>query len=308
MSKLNESPDYRRCNPDQVQLGCPKPWRKVLYDSPDGRLGDNYTPHAYFLDAIERNKNLHKYSLEECLLCGCQVALQINFVLLFCVSFLAVETEATTSGVLLTAAAAVCVVSYALLWRVTEAPRLGFRQSLKRVLIFISFGLGLSPLLHRLTETISTDTVYTTSGGMLLVHLVVHDYDSQGGDSALSLNAGLFAAVCLASRLPTAFDGFALLSISVEAFALLPAVRKKLLALSTGANLCLTLLLSLATIVACQVVVTPSAGIGAALAIFTVAILCPLLFLHWQSYKDTIHGPWDEAVPKFKHEDKQHQK
>ena len=60
---------------------------------------------------------------------------------------------------------------------------------------------------------------------MLLVHLVVHDYD-EGRDSALSLNAGLFAAVCLASRLPTAFDGFALLSTSVEAFALLPAVRR----------------------------------------------------------------------------------
>ena len=34
-------------------------WRKVLYDSPDRRLGDNYTPHAYFLDAIElHGKNI----------------------------------------------------------------------------------------------------------------------------------------------------------------------------------------------------------------------------------------------------------
>ena len=59
----------------------------------------------------------------------------------------------------------------------------------------------------RLTETIATDTIYTTSGAMLFLHLVVHNYegdeDGGGGDngiSALSLNAGLFASVCLASR------------------------------------------------------------------------------------------------------------
>ena len=77
MSKLTDSPDYRRTNPEAV-LGCSKPWRKVLYDSPESRLGDNYTPHAYFLDAIERNKNLHKYSLAECLQCGCQASLSLS--------------------------------------------------------------------------------------------------------------------------------------------------------------------------------------------------------------------------------------
>ena len=77
MSKLTDSPDYRRKNPDEV-LGCSKPWRKVLYDSPESRLGDNYTPHAYFLAAIERNKNLHKYSLAECLQCGCQASLSLS--------------------------------------------------------------------------------------------------------------------------------------------------------------------------------------------------------------------------------------
>ena len=63
-----------------------------------------------------------------------------------------------------------------------------------------------------MTETIATDTIYTTSGAMLFLHLVVHNYEGDegegvgsggGGDngiSALSLNAGLFASVCLASR------------------------------------------------------------------------------------------------------------
>jgi len=301
MSKLNDISDYRKPVGSGDALKGVKHWRKVLYDSPDRRLGDNYTPHAYFLDAIERNKNLHKYSLAECLLCSCQVALQINFVLFLYVSYFAMETEMVTSLFLVGSAAAICVASYALLCYTTKAPTpdSGFRQSLKRVLIFVAFGLGLSPLFHRLTETIATDTIYTTSGVMLLVHLVVHDYDSSQM-SALSLNAGLFASVCLASRLPTAFDGFALLSTSVEVFALLPALRKRLLAFSTKANIVVTLVISVVMIWACHGVVTPMTAVGAAIILFTITVLCPALFLHWQTYKDTIHGPWDEAIPKFK--------
>ena len=36
---------------------------------------------------------------------------------------------------------------------------------------------------------------------------------------------------------------------------------------------------------ACNVMVTMSAAIGAAVAIFTIGVLCPLLFLHWQVSK-----------------------
>lgn len=322
MSRLNDNPDYRQGNAASAGSGddvmvtsgfkssvTAKGWRKVLYDSPDSRLGDNYTPHQYFLDAIERNKNLHKYSLSECLVGSCQVALQIDFVLMFYLSYMAVQSKLVTSGGLLLASGAICVASYAFLWYATKS-RVGFKQNLKRVLIFVSFGLGLSPLLHRLTETIATDTIYTTSGAMLFLHLVVHNYegdeDGGGGDngiSALSLNAGLFASVCLASRLPTAFDGFALLSASVEAFALLPAVRKRLLRLSTSTNLWTTAILSFLIVTACHVVVSPLMAFGAAFAIFTITVLCPMLFLHWQSYKQTLHGPWDEAIPKFQDDD-----
>jgi hypothetical protein len=46
------------------------------------------------------------------------------------------------------------------------------RNDLKHVLIFVSFGLGLAPVLYKLTDTISTDTIYTTTSVMLFVHLV----------------------------------------------------------------------------------------------------------------------------------------
>ena len=54
----------------------PKTWRKVLYDK-DPNLPDNYAPREFFLAAIERNKNLHKYSFSACVKGSCQVALQV---------------------------------------------------------------------------------------------------------------------------------------------------------------------------------------------------------------------------------------
>ena len=96
MSRLNDNPDYRQVNAASAGSGddvmvtsgfkssvTAKGWRKVLYDSPDSRLGDNYTPHQYFLDAIERNKNLHKYSLSECLVGSCQARVETNLLLIY---------------------------------------------------------------------------------------------------------------------------------------------------------------------------------------------------------------------------------
>ena len=79
----------------------------------------------------------------------------------------------------------------------------------------------------QLTDTISTDTIYTMTFLVLLIHLLFHDYGLRSSfvSHPLSLNAGLFAAVCLASRLPTSFDAFVLLSASVQTFVLYPIFR-----------------------------------------------------------------------------------
>jgi len=285
----------------------PLKWRKVLYDS-NSKFADNYTPHAYFLDAIERNKNLHKYSLSECLRGGCQVAIQFNWALLFYLSYFAIQQDQITSFQLLAGAVApLCLAGYAFLYYCTTADDdddglhsgpWPLRSCFKRVLIFVAFGLGLSPLLHRLTDTISTDTIYTTSACMLLVHLAFHDYGLQGGGlNALSLNAGLFAAVCLASRLPGSLDGFVLLSFAVEVFALLPMARMKVR--GTVSSLVSTLVMSGATVTACKCVLSVATAWIAGATVLALTVLCPTLFVHWQTYKDTIHGPWDEAVPKI---------
>ena len=140
-------------------------------------------------------------------------------------------------------------------------PSQSLKSSIKQATIFITFGLALSPVLYKvityqwiifntlmynhlsflfileikthslyflqLTDTISTDTIYTMTFLVLLIHLLFHDYGLRSSfvSHPLSLNAGLFAAVCLASRLPTSFDAFVLLSASVQTFVLYPIFR-----------------------------------------------------------------------------------
>ena len=76
MSKFrNRSPHHLKddSNARKPPLG----WQKVLYDR-DPSVPDNYTPTEFFLAAIERNKNLHKYSFGACVKGSCQVALQVR--------------------------------------------------------------------------------------------------------------------------------------------------------------------------------------------------------------------------------------
>ena len=46
--------------------------------------------------------------------------------------------------------------------------------------------------------------------------------------SAISLNASVFAAVCLASRLSSSLDAFVMVALAVQLFALFPELRNSL--------------------------------------------------------------------------------
>ena len=130
-------------------------------------------------------------------------------------------------------------------------------------------------------------------------HPIIIEFHATGPNAyytnPLSLNAALFAAVCLASRLNSSLDAFALITVSVSAFALFPVFRAKLDgALSVGAAVAF----SAAVIAACAHVSVGFAT-SAVSSLFFVTVASPWLFVRWQRHKDTIHGPWDEAVPKI---------
>jgi len=90
-------------------------------------------------------------------------------------------------------------------------------------------GFAVSPVLKTLTETISTDTIWLMVILMMAMHLVFYDYGVQCAivSTPISLNAGIFGAVCLASRLKTTLQAFTLLIWASDVFVLFTGLRNK---------------------------------------------------------------------------------
>ena len=75
---------------------------------------------------------------------------------------------------------------------------------LKTSLLFTITGYSLSPVLHTLTDSISTDSLHTMAASSFLLHLLTSDYGLPAPVVSwqISINAAVFSSVCLASRLP----------------------------------------------------------------------------------------------------------
>lgn len=277
-------------------------WRRNLYEKTG--LPDNFTPEDCFLAAIQRNKHVGRHSFGRCVANACPVALQTAAVVLFYVSYVSLQRGLTSTDTVLGVAGCAATVGYllSLFGRSVSAGVL--LDDVRHFAVFFSFGFGLAPVLYRLTDTISTDTIHTASFLALFMHLLSHDYTQPASvssslyasDNAFSLNASLFAAVCLASRLGSSYEAFSLLTVSVVAFVLCPLLRMRLCKSGSGLVLPVTLIAA-AAIVGVSAFVSLGLALAVAAVLLSVVVLAPALFVRWQDHKDTINGPWDEAVP-----------
>lgn len=152
------------------------------------------------------------------------------------------------------------------------------------------FGYIFSPLLHTLTDSISTDTIFSTTFIILFFHLLLHDYGIDGFlvSKTISLNCGIFASICLASRLNSPFHAFVLLVISAEVFVLKPLLFEKIWSASMIIPIIGLTIFYLYNISRLLLIVYLS-------ILFFINLICPLIFQRMHKSRFTINGPWDEA-------------
>jgi phosphatidylinositol N-acetylglucosaminyltransferase subunit C len=133
--------------------------------------------------------------------------------------------------------------------------------------------------------------------GMLLANLAVHDYGPKAMvvSQAFSLNAAFAAAVCLASRLSSSLDAFALIIAAVGIFGLWPSMRSVLKEKRPRLFILIAPMLVLLDLMFIAILSVFFAVLFAFLVV-AIGLLCPALLVYLQRYKTTIHGPWDEAV------------
>ncbi|XP_041648230.1 phosphatidylinositol N-acetylglucosaminyltransferase subunit C [Cheilinus undulatus] len=276
--------------------GSAVPWRKVLWERQP--FPDNYVDRR-FLEELRRNEGIRQYRYWAVVKEAGFVGQQLSCVAIFISLWLYMEQGLLPPETLLWSSLLCALIGYGLYQSLTSPLESGCKTrtrlaDLQSAAIFLSFTFGFSPVLKTLTESVSTDTVYAMSAVMLLAHLVSFPYAHPSPPGSLSLNAALFASVCLASRLPGALHTFAMLSCALEVFALWPCLLQRLREKKPAhfTAVCVGVCVGGVGSLGSQ---SPGGAVLLALALGSVTLLCPLLLVRLQRHKDNIQGPWDEA-------------
>lgn len=268
-----------------------KQWKKVLYEKQP--YPDNYTDKKMFLRDLKKNVDFREVTLFEAVFGSIIFLQEFCTVVTFVVTYFALVNQWIQPSLILHWTSFLTIIGFLYYLMVfSENIRVKLGNDLRTVLTFIVFGQLFSPVLHTLTNTISTDTIYTTSFLMMVVHLIFFDYGVTAAivSKSLSFNAAIFASICLASRLQSAYHTFILLTVATEAFVLFPLLRDQI-----NKPVYVTLILFLIDIYFLYFM----SNVGLVLFLITVIFvttICPLLFVRYQKFKDNIYGPWDEAV------------
>lgn len=265
-----------------------QPWKKNLYENKE--YEDNYTDESFLKD-LKKNNNLKNYKLLDCIKGITIVNQEISVVILFLLVFHSLQENTVHPQKLLFNSFVLTTIGY-LIYIILDISKLkNVIEDSKTVLVVLLFGYVFSPLLHTLTDSISTDTIFSTTFIILFFHLLLHDYGIDGFlvSKTISLNCGIFASICLASRLSTPFHAFVLLVISAEVFVLKPLLFEKIwkpIMLIPIVLITIYCLLQTSNLILIIYLVI----------LFFINFVCPLIFQRFHNHKSIIEGPWDEAL------------
>ena len=265
------------------------PWQKNLYENHG--LPDNYTDQS-FLEELRKNVKPNNVTTAQAISLGASVSIQLSIVVLFVIIFIWLNNEWTTPKTIFVSSTFFTILGYFLY--ILNVPNLGEKLSkdLRTALIFFAFGFILSPVLKTLTETVSTDTIYAMTIFMFLLHLVFGKYGSPqiSLSDSLSITSSIFGSLMLASRLATSLHAFALLTVAVQCFVLLPFLLWK-----TKDKIVISITLASTTLYFLSQISLTIFFVFVAATVL-IHFICPLWYIRWQKYKENIYGPWDEAV------------
>lgn len=173
-----------------------------------------------------------------------------------------------------------------------------FVRSIQSLFIF---GICLrisAPILQTLTLTFSEDTIYALGFILSSIHLVFFDYSLDGSNArgTISLNAAIFTAILLSSRLTEIDMVVAFMLLAVNFFSHFPETSKKIRQHSKIFHMLLTFLLwGTASYLIYYLDKTLFAVFEGMITFLW--LVCPVWLCHMSTHsKKSLHGPWDEAT------------
>ena len=182
---------------------------------------------------------------------------------------------------------------------VTLQPSLS--ESLRGVFLFGVCLRVAVPVVQTLTSSFSGNTIHALAIALSTIHLVfydysfVHDGDVEQFTGTVSLNASMFTAVILASRLDDVETVFSFMLLAVICFSFYPIVARLIYQRSLALHLAVTILQCILAGSLLFYLDFTLFAIFSSLVMF-VWVVCPLFFKHMQqSYKKSFKGykDWD---------------
>ncbi|ETP43370.1 hypothetical protein, variant [Phytophthora nicotianae P10297] len=245
---------------------------------------------------MRTNANVQEHDYGGMVRSAAAITQQICAVLIFFSVFEFVRQDAVSAVLLGGIDVFLAVVGFAVLRIYLNLPLL---DTLSSCLLFCATLSLLSPVLRTLTKSYADDTIWALVTFLGLLHLITHDYNYVNSgigrfSGTISLNAAIFTAVLLGSRLQSNEHVFAFVLLAIEIFAMFPIFQREVKRHSER----LHLITAVALFALSSTLTWQLSGLLSVLAgafVLFLAFVCPLWFMHVQESKNEILGPWDIA-------------
>jgi len=268
-----------------------KKWHKNLYENHD--YDDNYTDKTFLKD-LKTNKNIKNINFVVATKYATRLNQQISIVIIFLIIFYKMYMNVLCPKIILINSSWIVIIGY-MVYRKRNYNLNIIIDDIKTVLSVLIFGYLFSPILHTLTNSISTDKIFSTTFFIMFLHIIFYDYGISSFivSKTISLNLAIFGTICLASRLSSSFHAFVLLVVSSEIFVLSPILlNEKYILFSSHFVFIVIVIISVYNLYN----ISLSLLIIYLLLLLFINIICPYIYVTQQKYKNNIHGPWDEAI------------
>eukprot|EP00808_Paulinella_micropora_P029212 g48460.t1 len=299
-------------------MGAAIGWQKILYQKQP--FPDNYVDES-FLSELVTNANVHHWSYWTLSLSTLAIVQRISAVTLLLLAFFVIYDGRTSNFTILCCDLITMCFGVAVILNGKRTERhinsrhewkIMIMRSTRRLGLLAAILLGLSPVLQTLTSTYSSDTIWALSFLLLALHLIAHDYSyintphMKLPQGSVSLSAGIFSSVLLASRLENQYSVFLFLLLAFLMFAGFPLAAHHIRSYSLLAahhirsyslllHSLFTLFLYFFTLVLLVSVSTLLCWIYSCSLVFIVFV-CPMWLKGLQRYKNEVQGPWDYQV------------
>lgn len=280
-------------------------WRKVAYGGMQNGFDDNHTDES-FLEDMVTNANVVKRNMLNLMLDSVSISQYLSVVAMVGLVWTYTLTSTLDEKSLLLLD--IGLLGFGFLVLLLTEEMLSFNLLFRYVLNISFFMTGLyvlAPIYYTLTRSISSDSIWAVTVGLLLLHLFLHDYSrstikiagavhNPSLTSCISLNASVVASVFVASRLHSRLQVFGLVLFSLQVFLFAPLVTYSIKRYSFWLHIWFSLGLMAFTLTFVYTLHCLLFLLLLGLLVF-ISLVCPYWLIRIQEYKFEINGPWDEA-------------